>query len=360
MADIASRFENNPLIRPSDVTASREGLSVVGLFNPGVFHFDGKVCLLLRVAEASYRDNQLSAPIIDEHQPDGIRTIYFDRSAPGVDAHDPRIFIADGQAYLTTLSHLRLATSTDGRRFIVEKMPTLQGEGYQERYGIEDSRVSLIDGQYFITYTAVSADGVGVKLITTSDWKTYHRKGMILPPHNKDCVLFPSRINDFYYCLHRPSGIAIGGHYMWLSSSPDGVHWGHHHCLIRTRPGSWDSVKVGAGGPPIEQDDGWLVIYHAADENDRYCLGALLLDKHDPTRVLARSHEPIMEPVAEYEKQGFYGNVVFSDGHLLRGDELYLYYGASDEFICGATLSITQIRAFLAEQPAETPPRHKY
>lgn len=347
MADIARRFDSNPIISPKDVKPSRDGLIVAGLFNPGVFEYDGKTWLLLRVAEASSSTDELSAPIRDEHQPDGIRILRFDREAPGVDAHDPRIFVADGQSYLTTLSHLRAASSTNGIDFTVDETPALEGEGYQEKYGMEDSRVSLIEGVYHIVYTAVSADGVGVKLITTSDWQTYTRKGMILPPHNKDCALFPSKINDHYYCLHRPSGIAIGGHYMWVASSTDGVHWGHHHCLIRVREGMWDSVKVGAGGPPIPQDDGWLVIYHAADENDRYCLGAILLDRDDPTRVLARTNEPIMEPTAVYERQGFYGNVVFTDGHVVKGDELIMYYGASDEFICGATLSIKEIRSFL-------------
>lgn len=105
----------------------------------------------------------------------------------------------------------------------------------------------------------------------------------------------------------------------------------------------WDSARVGAGAPPIRTEKGWLEIYHGADENNRYCLGALLLDLDDPSIVLARSDEPIMEPKEEYEKVGFFGDVVFTNGHLVDGDNLTIYYGASDEVICGAEFSISRI-----------------
>lgn len=120
-------------------------------------------------------------------------------------------------------------------------------------------------------------------------------------------------------------------------------HWGRHHCILRTREGWWDSARVGAGAAPIKTPQGWLEIYHGADEQNRYSLGAVLLDLKNPAKVLARSHHPIFEPVAAYERTGFLGNVVFTNGHLVKGDEITLYYGASDEVICGATLSIEDI-----------------
>ena len=92
---------------------------------------------------------------------------------------------------------------------------------------------------------------------------------------------------------------------------------------------------------------GWLEIYHGANEDNRYCLGALLLDHNDPSIVLARSAEPIVEPTAEYEKTGFFGNVVFTNGHLVDGDEITIYYGASDEVICAGKLSINEILSSL-------------
>jgi len=166
---------------------------------------------------------------------------------------------------------------------------------------------------------------------------------MIIPPHNKDCALFTEKVNGKYYCLHRPSGIEIGGNFMWVASSPDLDHWGDHRCLAKPRPGKWDSVRIGAGAAPIKTDVGWLEIYHGADGNHRYCLGAMLLDLDEPWKVIARSDSPIVEPIATYETSGFFGNVVFTNGHVVDGDTITMYYGASDEFVCGAYLSINEI-----------------
>jgi predicted GH43/DUF377 family glycosyl hydrolase len=181
------------------------------------------------------------------------------------------------------------------------------------------------------------------------DWKNFERKGMILPAHNKDCAIFEETIGGKYYALHRPSSPTIGGNYIWIAQSPDLEHWGHHQCIATTRKGYWDSARVGAGASPIKTAAGWLEIYHGANEDHRYCLGALLLDLKDPSKVLARSEEPIMEPIADYEQTGFFGNVVFTNGHIVNGDTLTLYYGASDEVICAATLSIKEILQTLAK-----------
>ena len=171
--------------------------------------------------------------------------------------------------------------------------------------------------------------------------------GMIFPPHNKDCAIFSEIIGGRYFALHRPSSPEIGGNYIWLAESPDLKHWGAHRCLARTRPGMWDSARVGAGAAPIRTPEGWLEIYHGADRQPRYCLGALLLDLEQPWKVLARSDQPIMEPLAEYEQTGFFGNVVFTNGHVVDGDKLTVYYGASDSVICGAHFSIREILASL-------------
>jgi predicted GH43/DUF377 family glycosyl hydrolase len=104
---------------------------------------------------------------------------------------------------------------------------------------------------------------------------------------------------------------------------------------------------VGAGAAPIRTSEGWLAIYHGADANNRYGLGALLLDLQSPAKVLARSREPIMEPLAEYEQTGFFGNVVFTNGHVVDGDSVTIYYGASDSVICGARFSINEILSTL-------------
>ncbi|MEO6963251.1 MAG: hypothetical protein ABIY90_14845, partial [Puia sp.] len=181
------------------------------------------------------------------------------------------------------------------------------------------------------------------------DWKTFEHAGMMLPPHNKDCALFEEQINGYYYALHRPSSVDLGGNYIWIAKSPDGKHWGDHHCIIKTRNGSWDNARVGAGASPIKTEKGWLEIYHGANEQHQYCLGAFLMDLQDPARVLARTKDPIMLPSAPYETSGFFGNVVFTNGHVVEpdGDELTMYYGASDEFVCGASFSIREIISLL-------------
>jgi len=253
-----------------------------------------------------------------------------------------------GVDYLTTLSHLRLLCSDDGINFSEQEgYPPLTGEGVLQTFGIEDCRVALSGDTYYLTYTAVSDNGVGVGLRTTCDWKNFQSHGMILPPHNKDCAIFEEKINDLYYALHRPSSVDIGGNFIWLASSPDGIHWGNHQCIIKTRSGAWDSARVGAGAAPIKTDKGWLEIYHGANHEHQYCLGAFLLDLNDPSKVIARTEVPIMVPSVSYELSGFFGQVVFTNGHVVDGDTVTIYYGAADEFVCGAHFSIKEIFSLL-------------
>src|SRR5690606_30478647 len=129
-----------------------------------------------------------------------------DKSDPNLDFTDPRVISYKGEDFLTTLSHLRLVSSDDGIHFTESaEYPPIFGLGQQEAFGIEDCRVSKIADTFYLTYTAVSALGVGVGMITTKNWIDLRRNGLILPPHNKDCALFEEKINGKYYALHRPS-----------------------------------------------------------------------------------------------------------------------------------------------------------
>ena len=243
---------------------------------------------------------------------------------------------------------MRLVCSEDGVNFYEDPAyPPIFGKGELESFGIEDCRVATTEEGFFLTYTEVSPVAVGVGLMHTTDFKHFDRHGMIFPPHNKDCALFEEKIGQYFYAFHRPSSPELGGNYIWLAESPDRLHWGNHRCVATTREGKWDSARVGAGASPIKTPRGWLEIYHGATRENRYCLGALLLDLNDPSKVLARSEEPIMEPIAPYEQTGFFGNVVFTNGHYVEGDTIHMYYGASDEVICKATLSISEILATL-------------
>lgn len=349
MKDIAKRFEQNPLLSPKDLPASTDGLQVTCLLNPGVFQYNGKTWLLVRVAERpEQKEGVISFPVLTDKGTTEIIEIAKDDSE--LDASDARIINYKGVDYLTTLSHLRLLCSDDGINFHEPAdYPLLVGEGKLETFGIEDSRVALIDGKYYLSFTSVSDNGVGVGLRTTTDWKNFEKHGMIMPPHNKDCAIFEEKVNGMYYALHRPSSVEIGGSYIWIASSPDAIHWGNHKCIIKTRKGLWDSKRVGAGAAPIKTEKGWLEIYHGANESHQYCLGAFLMDLEDPTKVIARTEESIMVPMADYELSGFFGNVVFTNGHIVEpeGDTITIYYGASDEFVCGAKFSIKDIYSLL-------------
>jgi predicted GH43/DUF377 family glycosyl hydrolase len=343
MNDIVKRFNKNPIMDPADVAPSHPGLKVECLLNPGVFRFEGKTHLLVRVAERpEQRPGFVSLPVIENGS---VCILEFDAEDPELDTSDPREFKYKGEGYLSTMSHLRLFSSTDGVRFSDTGI-ALFGEGDLETFGIEDCRVATMnDGQYVLTYTAVSKNGYGVGLRTTRDWKTFEHLGMVISPANKDCAVFAEKVGNKYFCLNRPSGVIVGGHYLWLSESPDLRHWGNHRCIARTRPGMWDSERIGCGAAPIKTDKGWLQIYHGCNEQKRYCLGTMLFDLDDPSRVIARSSRPVMEPLAEYEQSGFFGHVVFTNGHVVDGDQLTLYYGASDSVICSATVSINELLA---------------
>ncbi len=344
--DIAKRFAQNPLLSPKDLKASTQGLQIACLLNPGVFTFNNKTWLLVRVAERpEQKEGIISFPILTAT---GTRIIEIPTNDPELDASDARVINYKGTDYLTTLSHLRLVCSDDGIHFYEpEGYPLLVGEGEQQAFGIEDCRVSLLDDTYYLTFTAVSDNGVGVGLRTTTDWKNFEKHGMIFPAHNKDCAIFEEKINGKYYALHRPSSVDIGGNYIWIAESPDGIHWGNHQCIIKTRKGLWDSARVGAGAAPIKTAKGWLEIYHGANGQHQYCLGAFLLDINDPTKVIGRTEEAIMVPTATYELSGFFGHVVFTNGHIVKGDKLIIYYGAADEFVCGAQFSIQEILSLL-------------
>ena len=146
--------------------------------------------------------------------------------------------------------------------------------------------------------------------------------------------------------LHRPYPKHIGTPAMWLARSDDLLHWGGHQKLMDVRPEAWDCVRIGAGAVPLRTKKGWLEIYHGADgadKDNRYCLGAVLLAADDPSKVLARSKEPILAPEAPYELTGLLGNVVFTCGAVEWKNELLVYYGAADSVTALAISSVDDL-----------------
>ena len=340
----------NPLISPLHVTPSSPEMQVVSAFNAAAVSWKGEMLLMLRVAEMpkDVTPEEVAVPVLDRDNGKPSVTIRrFRKDTPGLDISDPRAVIYRGETLLSSLSHLRLARSPDGYHFSIEKVPALFPTEPYEEYGIEDPRMTCIDGMVYINYTAVSRYGIGVALASTTDFVTYHKLGMILPPENKNVVIFPERIGGRFLMIHRPSTTGLGSQQMWMGYSTDMLHWGQHIPFMGKRPGMWDSVRIGAGAVPIKTEVGWLEIYHGVNVEQGYCLGAVLLDLEDPSKILARSNIPFLIPETEYERTGFYGNVVFTCGAVATstqgGTHLSIYYGAADQFTCRADLELADI-----------------
>lgn len=351
------RCAENPIITPADVKPSREDFTVVGIFNCGAAKYEGETILLCRVAECVREEDPsvLRVPVVTEGE-DGtpcFDTVTFSRQDPGYDFSDPRtVYRIDGKerrtAALTSLSHLRVARSKDGVHFTVSDSPALMPDPNYESWGMEDPRITQIGGDYYVAYSAVAPFGITECLLHTRDFREFQRMGVAFAPENKDVAIFPEKIGGQYYALNRPVPGSIGQPNMWLAVSPDLIHWGHQR-LFRTVSDRdvWDGGRIGAGAVPILTPRGWLEIYHAADRDDRYCLGAFLLKREDPSVILGRLEMPLLEPETDYEKQGFFGNVVFTCGALAEGDNLRVYYGAADDKICLAEISMKELLARL-------------
>ena len=255
---------------------------------------------------------------------------------------------------LTGHSVFALARGKDGYHFDVQDEPVMRPCTEPgcfmtyEKKGIEDPRITQIDGIYYIMYTAVSSYGPLLALAKTEDFETFERIALISEPENKDGVLFPEKINGRYARLDRP--VAGGLANIWISYSDDLVNWGGSRCVMTVRDDHWDSWRIGASAQPIRIDDGWLVIYHgvkAASSGPIYRLGAVTLDYKDPSKVLCRTAIPILAPREYYERVGDVNNVVFSCGVILEDNgELKIYYGASDTCICVGTANVNELMQF--------------
>jgi len=342
------RAPDNPIITPADVRARRDDFEVVGVFNAAVARHHDEVILLLRVAERPIHEDPQTvlSPIYDVTKGE-IVVKAFAKDDAETDFSDPRLIVRSKETYLTSISHLRIARSRDGVTFEVADTPFLAPECACESLGIEDPRITYIDGTYYITYVAVSPHGVTTGLASTRDFRSLQRHGTVFAPENKDVALFAGRVNGRYYALHRPHSPLFRKNDIWLAESPDLFCWGHHRHLLGLREGLWDETRIGAGAVPFRIDEGWLEIYHGADRRNRYCLGAVLLDGERPWNVIARCEEPILEPQAPCECSGFFGGVVFTCGLLFEDKTLKIYYGAADTALCYAEVPLADVLATL-------------
>lgn len=342
------RFTENPLITPRDVRPSRDDFQVVCVFNAGCIRVGGEILLLLRVAERpAAAEDEVIAPMLHPNDVEqGIQLLRVPMDDPDMKMQDSRVFEYKRRIYLTSISHFRVARSTDGRRFTIEDKPAMAPARREEEYGIEDARITRLGDDFYINYSAISRYGISTGLAVTRDFKTFERRGIIFPPDNRDVTIFPEKINGRYVCYHRPIASFFGRADMWMATSPDLIRWGDHRFVLGPRHGEWDALRIGGGAVPFRTEKGWLEIYHAADATQRYCLGAFLADLDDPGRVLGAGTSPILAPDAPYEREGFFGNVVFTCGCIVEPDRrVIVYYGAADECIAAAETSIDELLA---------------
>ena len=342
------------ILGPEDLAPSDPRLKVVGAFNPGVTMLGDETILLVRVVEQVIddRDDAEASPRYEPGAGLQIDWLPMDDLA----YEDPRVYRDrhTGFERLRFISHLKVVRSRDGRTVSDLTGPTiLPATGY-ETYGIEDPRITRIGDTFYITYVGVSPCGVSTCLMSTRDFVSFERHGIIFPPENKDVLLFPERVGGAYVAMYRPVPLMqLRPPEMWLAHSPDLIHWGRHeHLLGATR--HWERSRIGGGTPPIRTPGGWLSLYHASERREGdpgpgvYTAGALLLDLDDPRRCLAQAQEPVMRPRETWEREGFVNDVVFPTAMIEHDQELWVYYGAADRATAVAIFDRADIMAMLA------------
>lgn len=291
------RYKSNPVLTKENVL-----FKVNSIFNPGAVKYKGKYLLVCRVEMPNGR------------------------------------------------SSFVLAESDDGYAFKVHDKLFLTTEDHKDcfdyvEWGIEDPRITSLNGKFYLTYTGYSKYMPLVILAETTDFKEVKIHGPISEPSNKDCSLFPEEIDGYYWKVDRPS--AENKRDIWISRSLDLIHWGGYKVLMQPEEGTWEQDKIGASSNPIKTDKGWLMLYHGVRGfgiSSLYKLGVVLLDLNEPWKVIGKSREPILSPEMDYERIGDVNNVVFSNGWIAEDDgSVKIYYSGADTNICVAETSINYL-----------------
>lgn len=348
------------LLQPSDIRPSQNDFHVVGVFNPAVAANDDEIYMLARVAELPAESRPGWTALPRQTLSATVEVDWFRNSE--LHQVDARVVAlkTNGDLRLTSVSHLQLFRSANPSGSEWEFVLTIPPQGPWETYGIEDPRITKIEDTFWITYVAVSPMGAATALMSTKNFATFDRHGILFASENKDVVLFPGRIAGDFVALHRPNPHShFSPPQIWLARSPDLIHWGRHEFVLGGMH-DWEGDRVGSGTPPILCDEGWLTLYHGSNRSDVagtvgcYSAGALLLDRDQPSRVLARSNEPIMQPATNFETNGFVPNVIFPTAMLDRGDQLQIFYGAADTCVASAHFSKQSVLDSLVRQDKGT------
>jgi beta-1,2-mannobiose phosphorylase / 1,2-beta-oligomannan phosphorylase len=351
------------IFTPDDVDLSysplRNGLKektyVLGAFNPGLCRLpDGNLLMMVRVAEA------LLNPVMHDHV-HCIRwheenTFTTDAWPVGeVNMQDPRKFKISAYTFpvfaLTSLSWLLpVELNEDGsvvKQIHYDKI--ISPKATNQEYGIEDPRISFIDGRYYMTTCCVSAERHSTMLYVSDNGLDYRCLGIVLDHQNKDMLLFEGKINGLYYALTRPLGECYfasppssewhPGAGIHLASSQDLLHWAPaDKAFLRARKSSLSNVKIGGGTPPVLTESGWLMLYHGVESKGHvgvYRTFWALLEKDNPLIILHLEDKvPLMEANAELTSvishQMYIHDVAFTTGIAGHGDDFILASGESD------------------------------
>jgi beta-1,2-mannobiose phosphorylase / 1,2-beta-oligomannan phosphorylase len=240
------------------------------------------------------------------------------------------------------ISHIGYAVSVDGLDWNRMENPVLSPHNGREDYrGIEDPRVTILDGAFYMCYTAYGINGNYPMIARSENMITWDDVAPLEKTENKDHVLFPEKVGGRYAILHRRRP------HIWIAYSDDLKTWTDHTIIMSPRPDvEWDSKSIGANGLPINTEHGWLLFYHGYSEKHIYRHSVALLDLDDPSKVIRRPKEFIFEPVETWEIRGDVPNVTFSCSNNVVGDELYFYYAGADRVIGLATAPFADVVAF--------------
>ncbi len=316
------KVSHNPIISPSAY-----GWESKATFNPAAFEHDGKIHIIYRAMGED------------------------DSSVLGYASSSDGLSIDERPTYCI---YRRF------NNFIKSGLPLNYSSGGGENGGCEDPRITLIDDTLYMIYTAFDGWGslrMALTSISLDDFKNkrwnWKKEVLISPPGemNKNWVLFPEKINGKFAIMHSFYPDILINYFDSLNEL-DGTRFIKSN---NTRPidknRGWDSWFRGVGPTPIRIKEGWLVLYHAMDHKnpDRYRMGALILDLKDPTKILYRSKNPIMEPEENYENNGHKWGVIYSCGAVVKKGKLYVYYGGADKFVCVASVSLKELIESLKE-----------
>ena len=265
------------------------------------------------------------------------------------------ILAADGELSLWPQPELSIAATSEDPtpvdNVVAHRPPTVPISGMvmfpftaAQRNGLEDLRLTRFqedNGEitYYGTYTAYSGVGISSELLITKDFDTFELKAMQgAAAGNKGMALFPRRINGAYAMIGRQDGESV-----YFLQSDDLLRWDNGVLLLAPKY-PWELVQIGNCGAPIELDEGWLLLTHGVGAVRKYSLGAALLDKKDPRKVLGRLPEPFLVPSSE-NRSGYVPNVLYTCGALKHGNALFLPYGVADSSVSFAMLDLPSLLA---------------